>query len=62
MQEVETIPGKTYAVEALGEVVITNAATGAIAVQGDGSGHVYFTACDVKYIASDDDAKIRPLS
>ena len=57
-----TTPGKTYAVEATGEVTVTNADTGALAVQGDGSGQVYFTACGSRYYVSDDMAAFRPLS
>lgn len=61
MQEVTTIPGKTYAVECAGEVVITNNETGAIAAQGDGSGQVLFTACGNSYSVSDDTAKVVAL-
>lgn len=61
MQEVTTIPGKTYAVECAGEVVITNNETGAIAAQGDGSGQVLFTACSNSYSVSDDTAKVVAL-
>ena len=61
MQTVETIPGKTYAVESAGEVIITNTETGAIAAQGDGSGQVLFTACANSYTVSDDTAKIVAL-
>lgn len=61
MQTVKTIPGKTYAVESAGEVIITNTETGAIAAQGDGSGQVLFTACANSYTFSDDSAKIVEL-
>lgn len=61
MQEVTTIPGRTYAVECAGEVVITNNETGAIAAQGDGSGQVLFTACSNSYSVSDDTAKVVAL-
>lgn len=61
MQTVKTIPGKTYAVESAGEVIITNKETGAIAAQGDGSGQVLFTACANSYTLSDDAAKIVAL-
>ena len=61
MQTVKTIPGKTYAVESAGEVIITNTETGAIAAQGDGSGQVLFTACANSYEVSDDTAKVVAL-
>lgn len=61
MQTVTTIPGKTYAVECEGEVIITNTETGAIAAQGDGSGQVLFTACGNSYDVSDDTAKVVAL-
>lgn len=61
MQTVNTIPGKTYAVECEGEVIITNTETGAIAAQGDGSGQVLFTACGNSYDVSDDTAKVVAL-
>lgn len=61
MQTVKTIPGKTYAVESAGEVIITNAETGAIAAQGDGSGQVLFTAIANFYEVSDDTAKVVAL-
>lgn len=61
MQTVKTIPGKTYAVESAGEVIITNTETGAIAAQGDGSGQVLFTACANSYDVSDDTAKVVAL-
>lgn len=62
MKQVNTTPGKTYVVEAAGEVTVTNAETGAPAVQGDGSGQVHFTACGSRYDVSDDAAVVRPLS
>lgn len=61
MKEVETRPGKTYAVECVGEVVVTNTETGAVVAQGDGSGQVLFTACGGSYTISDDAAKIVEL-
>ena len=61
MQTVNTIPGKTYAVECEGEVIITNTETGAIAAQVDGSGQVLFTACGNSYDVSDDTAKVVAL-
>lgn len=61
MQTVKTIPGKTYAVESAGEVIITNTETGAIAAQGDGTGQVLFTACANSYDVSDDTAKVVAL-
>ena len=61
MKEVETRPGKTYAVECVGEVVVTNTETGAVVAQGDGSGQVLFTACGCSYTLSDDAAKIVAL-
>lgn len=60
--QVNTVPGKTYAVEAVGEVTVTNADTGAVVAQGDGSGQVYFTACGSRYNVSDDTAAVRPLT
>lgn len=62
MKQVKTTPGKTYVVEAAGEVTVTNAETGAPAVQGDGTGQVYFTASGTRYNVSDDMAGVRPLS
>lgn len=61
MKEVETRPGKTYAVECVGEVVVTNTETGAVVAQGDGSGQVLFTACGSSYTVSDDAAKFVEL-
>lgn len=62
MKQVDTTPGKTYAVEAVGEVTVTNAETNAVAATGDGSGQVHFTACGVRYNVSDDTAAVLPLS
>lgn len=61
MQTVKTIPGRTYAVECAGEVIVTNTETGAIATQGDGTGQVWFTACANSYDVSDDTAKVFAL-
>ncbi len=61
MKEVETRPGRTYAVECVGEVVVTNTETGAVVAQGDGSGQVFFTACSNSYTVSDDSAKFVEL-
>lgn len=56
-----TTPGVTYAVECAAEVFVTNPQTGAVAVSGDGSATVYFTATDALYDISDDSAKVQPL-
>lgn len=56
-----TTPGVTYAVECAAEVFVTNPQTGAVAVSGDGSATVYFTATDTLYDISDDSAKVQPL-
>lgn len=61
MQTVKTIPGRTYAVESAGEVIVTNTETGAIATQGDGYKQVWFTACANSYDVSDDTAKVVAL-
>lgn len=61
MKEVETRPGKTYAVECVGECTVTNTETGAVVAQGDGSGQVFFTACANSYTVSDDSAKFAEL-
>lgn len=62
MKQVNTTPGTTYVVEAVGEVTIRNAETNALAETGDGTGQVYFTACGTHYNVSDDMAEVRPLS
>ena len=56
-----TTPGVTYAVECAAEVFVTNPQTGAVAVSGDGSATVYFTATDTLYDISDDSAKVVAL-
>lgn len=61
MKVVETRPGKTYAVECVGEVTVTNTRTGAVVATGDGSGQVYFVAADLQYTFSDATAIVTEL-
>lgn len=61
MKVVETRPGKTYAVECVGDVVVTNTETGLIVARGDGGGQVLFAACAKSYTVSDDAAKVVEL-